>query len=90
MTDKEKATLLVEAQRRYPIGTVYYTAHLNDEKCTISTTNFEVTSTGIYESSGNKKKNRHSYSEILKEGDKWAKIISYPPGYIKNKLYKIH
>ena len=79
MTEKE---MLEKAEKEYPVGTVYYTAHLNTPMiCTRSKDKLYVNKSGyLMESDGDSKKNGHNFSEVIYDPCKkrWAKIIQSP------------
>lgn len=70
--------LLEEAKRRYPIGTKFYTAHIDKENylCTVSDFNYlKMIKDHIVLSYGNTKKNGHPYAEVLWYKGRWAEIV---------------
>ena len=84
MTPEEKEQLLKEAEERYPPGTIYNIAHLNQHENHRATRGdyplfwLDGHDGYIVESLGNRQKNKHNLSEVVWSYGKWAKIISKP------------
>ena len=86
MTPEERESLLQEARDRYPIGTVFYAAHLSGEtpdyECVVDE---ELQTEGAYIGvgwlTGDKKecgkKNPQGWMSVLYARGKWAKIVRY-------------
>jgi len=74
--------LIIEARRRYPIGTVYIPTHIADsgEKCNVYSHDFKYNASiaDIRLGNGNYTKNGHGYSEVLYQRGRWAEIVSKP------------
>lgn len=70
---------ILEAKKRYPIGTKFHPAHLpaTTSYCIVEENDiFQINSNGnILLSNGNQEKNGHVFSEIVRADGIWAKIV---------------
>jgi len=85
-TNSMENPLITEAKRRYPIGTKFYPAHLNQksEYCIVTNTKFELSNDAIhvltdegsvFDSNRQSKYGKTNYNRMVYCDGKWADII---------------
>ena len=81
--------LLLTAKQIYIAGIEYEPAHYSGVKCTVSDPeNFKWELNYIKESSGNKRKNGHSITEVILNEQDWARILNEDPLDTAIRVYK--